>query len=786
MRMKTKLNLSLATALATAVMFAAPTVRADPLNCSLASYKAEAGLTAAVDSGGLVLTWDGDKDSEVRMRLTINGGTPTIEDLAIRRKGGTWASLASNVTPEYRVVSGIRRAGQEQLGPLRALGIDITKEVKDREKWNNFWDAPLTVPGDPRQTEDLPRKPEEIKRATSTFQAQSCKVTTNGSRLEIEFPGLNLGIFSGRLQLAVFKGTNLIRMEAIAKTEEQSVAYKYDAGFKGLPIKDGTRVVWRDLANVWDEYDLDGMRNEKEVALKTANRMVIAEGTAGSIAAFPPPHTFFWARESDNNLGYSWYRKDNDSTFSFGVRQAEHEDQQQYQGNFALYNAPPGTWQRMATFFYVSPDNGRATLDAALAFTHDDRYKVLPGYQTLAHHYHTKFAERMMTDTSSHSATKGNMDLRLPDINAVKDAGITIMSPADFHGDCHGWDPGPLRLKCESVYYQAVRKFSDKKFLIEPDEEVDCETGEEKPASEGGEPPRVARDPCPLATYLGGHWDVMYSHPVYWTRVRAAGQPFVEQDPTYGKVYHVGSPADVMEMMHRENLLIYIAHPRTKGSTGYPDQVKDSAWFRDEAYRGLGWRWGMGLDLSENRMSDSRATAVWDDMNNWVADIPTPPKFILAISETRFKQPGDDDVYGMSPINYIKVDPLPKPDDTSSITNALRRGDYFVSTGEVLIPNYSVKGTGNQRTITADVEWTFPLEYVEVVWGDGQKTDRQIISATDLPPFGKHHFQIPFDGTGKKWVRFAVWDSAGNGAMVQPIKLNQAIPNEGSAALSKR
>jgi len=27
-----------------------------------------------------------------------------------------------------------------------------------------------------------------------------------------------------------------------------------------------------------------------------------------------------------------------------------------------------------------------------------------------------------------------------------------------------------------------------------------------------------------------------------------------------------------------------------------------------------------------------------------------------------------------------------------------------------------------------------PLEFVEVVWGTGQKTDRQIIAATDLPP----------------------------------------------------
>jgi hypothetical protein len=74
--------------------------------------------------------------------------------------------------------------------------------------------------------------------------------------------------------------------------------------------------------------------------------------------------------------------------------------------------------------------------------------------------------------------------------------------------------------------------------------------------------------------------------------------------------------------------------------------------------------------------------------------------------------------------------------------------------------------------VVADVEWTFPLEFVEVVWGDGKKTDRQILPATDLPAFGRHHFQIPFDATGKKWVRIAVWDSAGNGAMVQPVKLS--------------
>ena len=63
----------------------------------------------------------------------------------------------------------------------------------------------------------------------------------------------------------------------------------------------------------------------------------------------------------------------------------------------------------------------------------------------------------------------------------------------------------------------------------------------------------------------------------------------------------------------------------------------------------------------------------------------------------------------------------------------------------------------------------------------GKKPDSgQLIPATGLPAFGSHKFQIPFSAEGKKWVRFAAWDSAGNGAMVQPIKL--VNPASGSTA----
>ena len=99
----------------------------------------------------------------------------------------------------------------------------------------------------------------------------------------------------------------------------------------------------------------------------------------------------------------------------------------------------------------------------------------------------------------------------------------------------------------------------------------------------------------------------------------------------------------------------------------------------------------------------------------------------------------------------MKLDALPAAaSDWSPIIDAMKRGDYFWTSGEVLIPTYAVQGAGSKRTIAADVEWTFPLDFVEVVWGDGEKTDRQIIPATDLPPFGRKHFEIPFDATGQE------------------------------------
>ena len=734
---------------ALALALGATAATAQQLNCDMRDYKPLDGLKAEMRNGSLELSWRGAPGQELRAAFTTRQGQPLITELAAHKTGGNWIVLGRNLTPEFEVTSGIRRLSEQQMAPLRALGIQLTPQVVEREKWNAFWDAPLMIPGSPKTNLDLPRKPEEIRRAWAAYQASSCTVKTDGARVEVEFPGLSLGIFSGSLRYTAYRGTNLLRQEAIASTQEPSVAYKYVGGLKGLAIANDTRVVWRDVARQWQEYRLGAAVNRDPVALKARNRLGIVETGGGSLAFLPPSHKFFFAREIETNLGFVYYRKDSETSFSVGARQADREEPYRPYGvsdeewdkrakearhdinNFALYNAPPGTMQRMPVYFYLSPEDSRATQEAVLQFTHDDRYKEMPGYQVLVSHFHFHWNEAI-TDA-------GTTDVLPPWAQVFRGLGINIAILADFHSDSHPNDPGPVRFAEQKVYFDGCRRFSDRGFLLIPGEEPDAN--------------------------LGGHYITLMPHPVYWSHVRKDGQQFIENDPTYGKVYHAGNPAEELDMLRRENGLMWQAHPRTKGSAGYPDAVKDKAHFLSDRFLGGSYQ-SLPVDQSEKRICEARCLGLLDEMNNW-----SGPKYMIAEGDTYMKYP-DDETFPQLIVNYVKLPTVPRfEEDWTPIVKAMRAGDYFVSTGEVLLRNSAIEGAGARRTYSAEVEYTFPLEFAEVVWGDGHTTGRQIVSATELAPFGTHKFQIPFDAAGKKWVRFSVWDSAGNGAFTQPVML---------------
>src|SRR5262249_6062683 len=275
-----------------------------------------------------------------RARYVIEGSQPLIRDLVVRKPGGVWMVLGENLSPEYDVVSGIRRLPNDQGGALQRQGIPITQEVIDKNRWYAFWDAPLLVPGTPRsagpggqttgqsqitpaqnaqaqpagsrgaqppattppgviplgrgeRVYGLPRRPEEIRRASAVFTTSSCAVRSDGGSLEVKFPGLSMGIFAGDLRFTVYRGTNLIQMDAVAKPNEPWVAYKYDAGLRGLSTALTPSVTWHDTSGRIQQYRFGGPVAQTMSGLKAANRIIIAEGKNASLAAFPPPHSFF-------------------------------------------------------------------------------------------------------------------------------------------------------------------------------------------------------------------------------------------------------------------------------------------------------------------------------------------------------------------------------------------------------------------------------------------------------------------------------------------------------------
>src|SRR5208282_455525 len=245
------------------------------LECDFHEYIPLDGLKAAVVAGELQVTWQGERDQQLRAVFAVVKSQPVVRELAARKGSGSWLVLARNLSPEFEVVSGRRRLSEQQAAPLRALGISLTPEVIEREKWNAFWDAPLEVPGAPGASLDLPRTAQEIRRATASYEVKNCRVKTDGARLEITLPGLSLGIFAGQLRFTVYRGANLLRQEAIAKTDEPSVAYKYNAGLKGFAIKTAPRVVWQDVARTWQQYEFGGSVNTDPVALRARNRLVM-------------------------------------------------------------------------------------------------------------------------------------------------------------------------------------------------------------------------------------------------------------------------------------------------------------------------------------------------------------------------------------------------------------------------------------------------------------------------------------------------------------------------------
>ncbi len=638
--------------------------------------------------------------------------TSTAETLRVEwpdERGRRWAAEFS-LDPVKPLLSSISLAGRVLI--MGASANYWVETGKRRGGWDQFFDFP-------------PSHPLGTRRFQTEFRSTKAQVRSKGNRVEAHFDGLRLGAFRGGIAYTFYPGTRLIQQEAVASTTEPETAYYYDAGFQWNAASDRrpgntmrTEVAWYDTEGRLQSRVLPFFSSERQ-PVAARYRSIAAKLPGGSIAAFPAPHQYFMPRDFTSNLAHPWARSFRGQA-ALGIRQPPDE-------NWVYYpwmNAPPGSEQRMSLFLLVADHEPEKTLDEVQRFTNRDRFPALPGYKTLASHWHFAYTVQAMEYGEQWTP---------PFKPVLKSMGIDAAMIADFHGDGHPRDTTDLRLKELEAYYRFTRAQSDSQFLIIPAEEANV--------------------------HLGGHWVVAFPKRVMWHMSRAEGKPFASEHPDYGTIYRAGNAAETMDLIRRENGVLYTAHPRTKASLGFPDKYRESDFFRDPRFFAAGWK-QMPADLSTLRLG-LRSLNLLDDMNNWgLAKKLIPEVDVFQLDHTH-------ELYAHMNAAYVRIRELPAFDDYGKILEKLQAGEYFVSTGEVLLPEARIR---KGLSAEARVRWSFPLAQAIVIWGDGVETRRNALSLEATRPFGEQRFQWKLDAPEAKWARLEVWDVAGNGAFTNPVR----------------
>jgi hypothetical protein len=579
----------------------------------------------------------------------------------------------------------------------------------------------------------VPKKP--YKSYAINIDKRNAKVSTNGQQTIVRIAGARADRFEGAIEITCYNGSPLFNVAAVLSTNTDSTAILYDAGLVNK------KSVWKSMswANVQDQMQHTTPKaSDVSKNVEVKYRTIIGENLTGCLALFPAPHQYFYPLDEAFNLKFTWYGKDYHELipdFGMGIRQDPLGDNRYV----PWFNAPPGTQQRLNFFCLLANGNAERALAEVKAFTHGDAYKPVAGFKTMSTHFHNEF--------TSEVALSGKPIPEKPEfVDVLKKHGLNIVKLAEFHGPGHPKGPDNDRLKELQALFAQTKRLSDANFLLLPGEEAN--------------------------NFYGGHWLAFFPKPVYWVMSRKADEPFVTENPTLGKVYHIGNSAEMLKLLELEKGLAWTAHARTKGSTGYPDTYKDEPFFKSDTFLGAAWK-AIPADLSIPTLSQ-RVLKLGDDMANWGLK-----KHVISEADI-FTITHQNEMYAHLNVNYLEMDKLPNySEGWQPVLDVMRKGRFFVSTGEVVIPSFSIDGkksgetlslnkTG-KATIKMQLDWTFPMNYAEIVSGDGKNVYRERINLNYTQAFGNKSFSWPINFAGKKWVRVEAWDIAANGAFTQMI-----------------
>ena len=625
--------------------------------------------------------------------------------------GQTWRATFS-LDPETPLIRSIAADGRVVVANARPY---YQGETGTRRRgWNAFFDYP-------------PSHPDGTHHAQGVFTLRGASARTVGDRVELLFDGLGMGVFEGGIAYTIFPGSRLIQQEAVVTTRQADVAYYYDAGWEMAARAD--RTPGGNMATWVSYYDTTGALREsvstgfdpERVPVKVRYRTLAVDTENGSVAVFPAPHQYFFPRDFTSNLGHLWHRSWR-GRVALGIRQIRDTNWRFY----PWMNAPPGATQRMSVFFLLSEGESAATLDDVLAYTNRDRFRPLDGYKTLSTHWHLAYTVQAM---------EHGFDWTPPFKPVLREMGVDASIIMDFHGDGNPRDLSDRRLDELDAYFSALRAQSDPDFLLIPSEEANV--------------------------HFGGHWALIFPRPVYWFMNRPEGGAFEMTHPEYGTVYSTADAAELLELVRREGGVMYQTHPRTKGSTGFPDRIAQTEHFQDPAYLGAGWK-AMPSDPSSPRLGERSLTLI-DDLSAQ----GFRKKIFGEVDVFQFDE--THELYAHMNINYIRLDELPPFDRWGEAVAPLANGDFFTTTGEVLLPEVDLShSTDDEIRARVLIDWTFPLRFAEIVWGRDGHTHRTTFPLSKTGSFGSDEFEFVVDAAGWDWARVAAWDVAANGAFVNP------------------
>ncbi|HMC90307.1 MAG TPA: hypothetical protein VKI17_12205, partial [Gemmataceae bacterium] len=601
--------------LVAALFVAASPALGQDVPVNMEHYTPACGVAVRHNKQRVLVGWHLGTRASGRLTLDLRRGKPLIESLRIARESTeTVEPLLEGVEPLTFLTVGTRQAP-----PNRPPEMSI---------FNTFFDKPASRP---HQTH------------VSRLDLRQVQVTSTGRRASVAVGDLTIGPFSGELVFTFYAGSPLVHVEAVVATSEDRRAILYDTALAGASPS-WRRMAWVDTEGTMQRADIDVDKPEQWLAVR--HRTLIAEEAHGSVACFPPPHQYQFPRDWSDNLKFTWMGRNHAGfthPFGFGVRQVA-DGGRPFE---PWFNAPPSTRQRLGVFYLLSGGKAEDALKQTLRYTHGDRFPALPGHITFTSHWHMAVATSAMTRKTQET----------PDfVRMFKDMGINAVHLADFHGDGHQKDPGPLRLPEQEMLFRECERLSDGDLLMIPGEEVDDFLG----IKERGKHP--------------GHWMSLFPRPVYWVMQRRPEQAFVEQSPRYGRSYRVGSRADMVKLLQEEHGLAWTAHPRIKASSWTPDIFCNEDFYRADSWLGAAWK-AMPSDLSRDRLGE-RGLNLLDDMANW-----GPHKYMPGEVDV-FKIDHTHELYGHMNINYLRLARLPRFEEGwQPILDALRAGQFFVTTG---------------------------------------------------------------------------------------------------------